>query len=56
MRKFSADCELLELCESLLKDMIIIGLSDKNLQKRLLGENNVSLDHGDIILNRSNNS
>ena len=43
MRKLSVDCELLELRESLLKD-IIIGLSDKNLQKCLLRENNVSLD------------
>ena len=44
MRKLSTDCELLELRESLLKDMLIIGLSDKNLQERLLRENNVSLD------------
>ena len=43
MRKLSVDCELLELCESLLKDMIIIGLSDKNQKERLLRENNVSL-------------
>ena len=44
MRKLSVDCKLLELRESLLKDMIIIGLNDKNLQERLLRENNVSLN------------
>ena len=44
MRKLSTDYEHLELCESLLKYMLIIGLSDKNLQDRLLRENSVSLD------------
>ena len=44
MRKLSTDCELLELRESLLKDVLIIGLSHKNLQEHLLRENNVSLD------------
>ena len=31
MRKLSSDCNLLELRESLLRDMLIIGLNDKSL-------------------------
>ena len=40
MKKLSSDCDLFELRESLLKDMLIIGLNDKSLQERLLWEPN----------------
>ena len=41
MRKLSSDFDLLELRESLLRDMLIIGLNDKSLQERLLREPNL---------------
>ena len=41
MRKLSSDFDLLELLESLLRDMLIIGLNDKSLQERLLREPNL---------------
>ena len=44
LRKMSEDCEFNELRDSLIKDMIIIGLRDKKLQERLLRENDITLE------------
>ena len=35
LRKLSSDCELEGLRESILRDMLIIGLKDKKLQESL---------------------
>ena len=43
MRKLSSDCDLFELCKSLLKYMLIIGFNNKSLQERLLREPNLDL-------------
>ena len=44
LRKLSEDCEFNQLRDSLIKDMIIIGIRDKKLQKRLLRENDITLE------------
>ena len=44
LKKMSSTCELLTLKESLIKDMIIIGTTDKKLQERLLKKSDISLD------------
>ena len=38
MRKLTSGCDLIQFGESLLRDMLIIGLNDKSLQERLLRE------------------
>ena len=38
------DCEFRELRNSLIKDLIIIGLRDKKLQERLLSEPDINLE------------
>ena len=43
MRKLTSGCDLIQFGKSLLRDMLIIGLSDKSLQERLLGEANLYL-------------
>ena len=43
LKKLSSDCELEGLRESLLRDMLIIGLNDEKLQERLLKESNLDL-------------
>ena len=40
----SEDCEFNQLRDSLIKDMIIIGIKDKKLQERLLRENDINLE------------
>ena len=40
--ELSSDCVLEGLRESLLRDMLIIGLNEKNLQERLLKESNLT--------------
>ena len=44
MNNFTSDCYLDHLKESLLIDMLIIGLHDKKLQERLLRKINLILD------------
>ena len=44
LKKFSSDCELDHLKESLIRDMIIIGGHHEKLEKRLLREINLTLD------------
>ena len=44
LRKLSSNCELEDLRESLLRDMLIIGFNDKKLQERLLRESNLDLN------------
>lgn len=44
LRKLSKDCELGELRNSLIKDIIIIGISDKKLQERLLRGSDIDLE------------
>ena len=44
IKKMSEDCEFNQLRDSLIKDMIIIGLKDKKLQERLLRENDITLE------------
>ena len=45
MKKLCNDCELAELKDSLLRDMLIIGLSNKRLQVSLLREDNITLNN-----------
>ena len=44
LRKLNEDCELGDLRNSLVKDVIINGLYDKRLQERLLRESEIDLD------------
>ena len=44
LRKLSSDCELEGLRESLLRDVLIIGLNAKKVQERLLRESNLDLN------------
>ena len=44
LKKLSNDCELQDLKNELLRDMLIIGLHDKNLKERLLRESNLDLE------------
>lgn len=44
LRKLSQDCELNDLRDSLLKDLIIIGIRDKKLRERFLRENEINLE------------
>ena len=43
LKKLSADCEFGELKDSLILDVIIIGMSDNRLHERLLHEPPLSL-------------
>ena len=43
MRKLSSDCDLFELHESLLRDMLIIGLNNKSLLEHSIREPNLDL-------------
>ena len=43
LRKLSTDCELDNLRESLIKDVIVIGILDDRVRERLLRENNLTL-------------
>ena len=45
LKKLSADCEFGELKDSLIRDVIIIGVSDNRLRERLLREPSLSLDN-----------
>ena len=45
LKKLSADCEFGELEDSLIRDVIIIGMSDNRLCERLLCEPSLSLDN-----------
>ena len=44
MRKLSNDCEFGNLHDSILTDMLIIGLNSKRIQERLLREENITLE------------
>ncbi len=44
LRKLSEDCEFGDLRDSLIKDLIIIGITDKKLQERFLRENDLTLE------------
>ena len=43
LRKFSSDCEFGELRESLIRDMIVIGVLDENVRERLLRDSDLTL-------------
>ena len=45
LKKLSYDCESGELRDSLIRDVIIIGVSDNRLRERLLREPSLSLDN-----------
>ena len=45
LRKLSKDCDFASLQDSLLRDMIIIGILDKRLQERLLRESDITLEN-----------
>ena len=45
LKKLSADCEFGEFKDSLIRDVIIIGVSDNRLCERLLREPSLSLDN-----------
>ena len=49
LKRMSEDCEFNQLRDSLIKDMIIIGLRNKKLQERLLRENDITLEK--VLLN-----
>ena len=44
LRKLSKYCEFASLQDSLLRDMVIIGILDKRLQERLLRESDITLE------------
>ena len=44
LRKLSENCELGELRDSLIKDIIIIGIRDTKLKERFLRENDINLE------------
>ena len=45
LRKLCNDCELDTLKDSILKDMLIIGLNNKRVQERLLRDEDITLDN-----------
>ena len=45
LKKLSADCKFGELKDSLIQDVIMIGVSDNRLHERLLREPSLSLDN-----------
>ena len=45
LRKLSQDCEFGTLCDSLIKDVTIVGTLDNRLRERLLGEHNLTLEN-----------
>ena len=45
LKKLSQECEFGELHNSLIRDVIIMGLSDKKLRERLLREPDLTLDN-----------
>lgn len=52
LKQQSAECEFVKLRNSLIKDMIIIGVADNQLRVKLLLSDNLSLEI-EIIKNRS---
>ena len=44
-KKLSQDCEFGELCNSLIRDVIIMGLLDNKLRERLLRELDLTLEN-----------
>lgn len=44
MKKLCSDCELAALQNDLLRDMLVIGLTDKRIQERLLRETALTLE------------
>ena len=44
LKKLSQDCEFGELCNSLIRDVIIMGLLDNKLRERLLREPDLTLE------------
>lgn len=44
IKTLSQDCELGELCDSLVRDVIIIGTNDIRLQEKLLAESDLTLE------------
>ena len=45
LQKLSKDCDFASLQDSLLRDMIIIGILDKRPQERLLRESDITLEN-----------
>ena len=45
LRKLSRDCEFGTLCDSLIKDVTIVGTLDNRLRECLLGEHNLTLEN-----------
>ena len=43
-KKLSQDCEFGTLCDSLIRDLIIIGILDNHLRERLLREHDLTLE------------
>ena len=44
LRQRSKDCEFGDICDSLIRDILIIGITDNRLRERLLREANLTLD------------
>lgn len=46
IKSLSEECELGELCDSLVRDVIIIGTNNLRLQEKLLAESDLTLERG----------
>ena len=52
LKKLSSDCEFGELKNSLIKDIVVIGVTDDSLRERVLREPNLTLERA-IALGKS---
>ena len=52
LKKLSSDCEFREIKNSLLKDIVVIGVTDDSLRERMLREPNLTLERA-IALGQS---
>ena len=43
LKKLSSDCEFGELKNSLIKDIVVIGVTDNSMRERILREPNLTL-------------
>ena len=53
MRNKARTCEFENLQDSLIRDIIVCGIDDKNIRERLLRDNNLTLDRAAAIVRAS---
>ena len=56
LRKMSGTCEFSTLKNSVIKDRIVLGISDAKTRERLLRISDLTLKKADIIIRRLHNS